>query len=143
MKVVYFSNYSGNTKRFIDKLDAEITRIPIKDATPVVSEPYILGTPTYGAGSDNNTVPRQVVAFLNIEENRNNLIGIIGFGNTNFGTHFCKAANLVSQKTGKPVLDKVEIFGLPEDVIRIQNLLDSLDAEAIQSHPSGLSKESV
>lgn len=129
MKVVYFSNHSGNTKRFVDKLEAEAIQIPIKGEPPVILEPYVLGTPTYGAGSDNSTVPRQIVAFLNIEENRDNLIGIIGFGNTNFGAHFCKAAKVVSQKTGKPVLDKVEIFGLPEDVIRVQALLDNLDAD--------------
>jgi protein involved in ribonucleotide reduction len=129
MHLVYFSNYSGNTKRFVEKLKTDATRIPIKEETPLMNESYVLCVPTYGAGSDNSTVPKQVVAFLNIVENRKNLIGIIGFGNTNFGNHFCKAARIISQKTGKPILDKIEIFGIPEDVIRVQEILETLDTD--------------
>jgi protein involved in ribonucleotide reduction len=129
MHLVYFSNYSGNTKRFVEKLKTDATRIPIKEETPLMNESYVLCVPTYGAGSDNSTVPKQVVAFLNIVENRKNLIGIIGFGNTNFGNHFCKAARIISQKTGKPILDKIEIFGIPEDVIRVQEILKTLDTD--------------
>ena len=129
MHLVYFSNYSGNTKRFVEKLETEAIRIPIKEETPLMNESYVLCVPTYGAGSDNSTVPKQVVAFLNIVENRKNLIGIIGFGNTNFGNHFCKAARIISQKTSKPILDKIEIFGIPEDVIRVQEILKTLDTD--------------
>jgi protein involved in ribonucleotide reduction len=123
LDIVYFSYYSGNTHRFVEKLETPATRIPIKEAPPKVSEPYILLVPTYGGGSEVRTVPKQVVEFLNIETNRDNLVGIIGFGNTNFGSHYCKAANIISAKTGKPVLAKVEIFGTPEDVENVKNIL--------------------
>lgn len=127
MHIVYFSNYSGNTKRFVEKLDAEATQIPIKGETPVATSPYVLFVPTYGGGSETQTVPRQVVAFLNISENRELLVGIVGMGNTNFGSHYCKAATIISEKTGKPVLDKVEIFGTPEDVARVQKMLQTVE----------------
>jgi protein involved in ribonucleotide reduction len=131
MHIVYFSNYSGNTKRFVEKLEADTTQIPIKGETPVVSTPYVLFVPTYGGGSDTQTVPRQVVAFLNIAENRELLVGIVGMGNTNFGSHYCKAATLISEKTGKPVLDKVEIFGTPEDVERVQKMLQTVNQDEL------------
>lgn len=124
--VVYFSNYSGNTKRFVDKLGVETTRIPISwdPAHPIKMEsPYVLIVPTYGGGSENSAIPKQVKKFLNIPQNRVNLAGIVGMGNTNFGEHYCKAAMLISDKTGKPVIAKVEIFGTNEDVNNVKERL--------------------
>jgi protein involved in ribonucleotide reduction len=125
--VIYFSNYSGNTKRFIEKVhdgSFNITRIPIDfgdDDIPTVSNvPYVLFVPTYGGGSDRSAIPRQVRRFLNIPENRELLRGVVGFGNTNFGEHFCKAAEMISQKTGVPIIARVEIFGTPEDVNKVK-----------------------
>ena len=47
-------------------------------------------------------------------------------GNTNFGNHFCKAANLISAKTGVPVIAKIEIFGTEEDVSKVKERLELL-----------------
>ena len=131
--VFYFSNYSGNTKRFIEKVDDgtfNIHRIPIdssSDSSSVVARvPYILFVPSYGGGSDKSSIPRQVRRFLNVVENRDLLKGVVGLGNTNFGEHFCKAANLISQKTGVPVIARVEIFGTPEDVIKVRERMRML-----------------
>ena len=44
-------------------------------------------------------------------------------GNTNFGNHFCKAADMISAKTGVPVIAKVEIFGTEEDVNKVKERL--------------------
>lgn len=117
--IVYFSGPSENTKRFVEKLEIPAERIPLRwdSASPlVVDYDFVLVVPTYGAGNDNSTVPKQVVKFLNIPENRSRLKGIVGMGNTNFGNHYCKAAELVSVKTGAPILNRVEILGTPEDV---------------------------
>jgi protein involved in ribonucleotide reduction len=129
-QIVYFSNYSGNTKRFVEKLDIDAIRIPINwdPASPVlVTEDYVLMVPTYGGGSDTAAVPRQVRMFLNIPSNRALLRGVVGFGNTNFGEHFCKAAEMISQKTGVPVIAKVEIFGTEDDVNKVKERLGMLD----------------
>lgn len=128
--IVYFSNYSGNTKKFVERLGSDAIRIPISwndDSPLVVSGDYILCVPTYGGGSDKTAIPRQVRAFLNIPYNRDRLRGVIGFGNTNFGEHFCKAAEMISQKTGVPIIAKVEIFGTSEDVQRVKDRLRKLN----------------
>lgn len=127
---VYFSNYSGNTKRFVEKLYGnDATRIPI-DSTAgggvTVDEPYVLFVPTYGGGSERTAIPRQVRYFLNIKENRKLLRGVVGMGNTNFGEHYCKAADLISAKTGVPVVAKVEIFGTEDDVNTVYERLNLL-----------------
>jgi len=128
--IVYFSNYSGNTKRFVEKLNGNTTRIPIdwdNDNPITVTNGYVLFVPTYGGGSERSAVPRQVRHFLNIPGNRELLRGIVGLGNTNFGEHFCKAAEIISGKTGVPIIARVEIFGTSEDVQRVQERLEKLN----------------
>ena len=129
-QIVYFSNYSGNTKRFVEKLGIDATRIPINwdPASPVyVTDKYVLMVPTYGGGNEDSAIPRQVRKFLNIPNNRALLRGVVGFGNTNFGEHFCKAAEIISQKTGVPVIAKVEIFGTEDDVNKVKGRLGLLN----------------
>ena len=128
--IVYFSNYSGNTKRFVEKLNGNTTRIPIdwdSDNPITVTNGYVLFVPTYGGGSERSAIPRQVRHFLNIPGNRELLRGIVGLGNTNFGEHFCKAAEIISGKTGVPIIARVEIFGTSEDVQRVQERLEKLN----------------
>lgn len=131
LDIVYFSNYSGNTKRFVEKLTNNARRIPIDytaDADTVgVCVPYILVVPTYGGGSEKSAIPRQVRAFLNVPENRELLRGVIGTGNTNFGEHYCKAAEMISAKTGVPIVARVEILGTPEDIELITERLEMLN----------------
>ena len=127
--LVYFSNYSGNTKRFVEKLDGPAFRIPIDPSINgdlVMDHEYVLLVPTYGGGSDKSAIPRQVRKFLNVEQNRSLLRGVVGFGNTNFGEHFCKAADIVSAKTGVPIVARVEIFGTEEDVTKVKERLELL-----------------
>jgi protein involved in ribonucleotide reduction len=126
--IIYFSNYSGNTKRFVEKLDDSAVRIPIdwRSNRVTASRPYVLFVPTYGGGEGRAAIPRQVRSFLNVIENRDLLRGVVGFGNTNFGEHFCKAADLISQKTGVPVIARVEIFGTPDDVIKVKERMSML-----------------
>lgn len=129
IQIVYFSNHSGNTKRFVEKLDNNSIRIPISwdPASPVYAKTeYVLMVPTYGGGSEKSAIPRQVKSFLNIEENRSLLRGVVGFGNTNFGDNYCKAADLIAQKTGVPIIARVEIFGTPEDVIKVKERMRML-----------------
>lgn len=129
MDIVYFSNYSGNTKKLVDKLDPNAVRIPIKwdDADPLlVDSDYVLFIPTYGGGNESHTVPRQVVKFLNVESNRKHAVAVVGTGNTNFGSHYCRAAEIVSAKLGVPLLYRVEITGTPEDLIELTNRMENL-----------------
>ncbi|NBU99885.1 MAG: class Ib ribonucleoside-diphosphate reductase assembly flavoprotein NrdI [Burkholderiaceae bacterium] len=124
--IVYFSNYSGNTKKFVEKLGIPATRIEIQSKTIEMDRPFVLFVPTYGGGSDRSAIPKQVRAFLNVTKNRDLLQGVVGFGNTNFGEHFCKAADMISQKTGVPIVARVEIFGTEHDVQKVKERLEIL-----------------
>lgn len=127
--IFYFSNYSGNTKRLVEKLDGNTTRIPIdwdSSVPTLATREYVLVVPTYGGGSEKSAIPRQVRHFLNVEQNRELLRGVIGTGNTNFGEHFCKAAEMISAKAGVPLIARVEIFGTDEDVNKIKERLELL-----------------
>lgn len=128
--IVFFSNVSGNTKRFVEKLDKNLIQIPLKwdeNMPLLVDKEYVIVIPTYGGGgSDNKTVPKPIVKFLNIETNRSLLRGVVGTGDTNFGSHYCKAADIVSAKTGAPLLYKLEITGTPDDVEQVKERLELL-----------------
>lgn len=87
---------------------------------------YVLFVPTYGGGNDEHTIPKQVKKFLNIKTNRNLLRGVVGFGNTNFGDHYCEAAEMIAAKTGVPLLYRVEIMGTPYDVEQVKERLEQL-----------------
>lgn len=127
--LVYFSNKSENTKRFVDKLSDVSWRIPLDwdDENPYLhSREFVIVLPTYGAGRGDFVIPTQVKKFLNIQSNREMLRGVIGTGNTNFGEHFCKAAEMISDKTGVPLIGKIEIFGTEDDVNTITERLRKL-----------------
>lgn len=117
--LVYFSSVSGNTHRFVAKLDLPVTRVPLhphREGVPRVTEPYVLIVPTYGGGDRGGAVPRQVIRFLNDPANRGLLRGVIASGNTNFGADYCLAGRVVSAKCGVPELYRFELLGTEGDV---------------------------
>lgn len=124
--LVYFSSTSENTHRFVEKLGIDATRIPLRHPEELrVDEPYVLIVPTYGGGwsihgGDTHYVPRQVVKFLNVEANRNLLRGVIASGNTNFGTSFGMAGDVISAKLQVPYLYRFELMGTEADVDRVK-----------------------
>ncbi len=87
---------------------------------------YVLVVPTYGGGNEGTTIPVQVKKFLNFKANRELLRGVVGMGNTNFGDHYCRAAEMIAAKTGVPMLYRVEIMGTPDDVDQVKERLETL-----------------
>lgn len=131
VRIVYFSNVSGYTKRFVERLGLPAVRIPLRrtEPMPVVSEPYVLIVPTYGGslevtGRNGAAVPRQVVAFLNDAHNRSFCKGVIAGGNTNFGVDFGRSGDVISRKLEVPYLYRFELMGTQEDVIRVREGLE-------------------
>ena len=126
METIYFSNVSENTKRFVEKLDRPARRIPLRPGEPhlVATAPYVLILPTYGGGHEGGAVPKQVIRFLNDDTNRALIRGVVSAGNTNFGSTYCLAGDIVSQKCFVPVLHRFEILGTPEDVRAVQMALE-------------------
>ena len=131
VRIVYFSNISEYTKRFVDKLGFPAVRIPVRrtEPMPVVSEPYVLIVPTYGGsleitGKSGAAVPRQVVAFLNDAHNRSLCRGVIAGGNTNFGRDYGRSGDVIATKLEVPYLYRFELMGTHEDVIRVREGLE-------------------
>ncbi|MCZ7861240.1 class Ib ribonucleoside-diphosphate reductase assembly flavoprotein NrdI [Agrobacterium salinitolerans] len=124
--LVYYSSETENTHRFVAKLGLPATRIPIspKDGTPKVDGPYVLFVPTYADGDGRGAVPKGIIRFLNDEENRKGIRGVIGGGNLNFGTMYCQGAKAVAEKCGVPLLYRFELLGTPEDVTKVKSGLD-------------------
>lgn len=123
--IVYFSNVSGFTHRFVEKLGLPASRIPINSVEAgsfVISEPYVLITPTYGANGK-DFVPRQVIRFLNVESNRDKMLGVIGTGNINFLQDYCRASSIIAEKCGVPIIHNLELSGTPEDLEAVQKEL--------------------
>jgi ribonucleoside-diphosphate reductase 2, operon protein nrdI len=120
--VVYFSSVSGNTHRFVQKLEMPALRLPVtaKDPFLKVTEPYVLVVPTYGGGNGRGAVPKQVIKFLNDVENRDLLRGVIAAGNKNFGEAYCLAGPIISAKCKVPYLYGFELMGTAEDVERVR-----------------------
>ena len=130
--LVYFSSVSGNTARFIEKLGKRAVRIPLLPTDPPlqVDEPFVLVTPTYGGGAgrgvEKGAVPKQVIRFLNDEQNRKHLRGVISAGNTNFGAGYGLAGDIIAKKCHVPHLYRFELFGTPDDVRVVNDGLDAL-----------------
>lgn len=121
-QLVYFSTKSGNTRRFVEKLDLPAARIPYEhDAQPLrVATPYILLLPSYGGGKVAGAVPKPVIHFLNDAHNRRFIRGVIAAGNTNFGTAYGIAGRIVAEKCDVPLLYRFELFGTPQDVVNVR-----------------------
>ena len=129
LDIVFYSNKSGNTKRFVEKLNYGRSFSLAEMSNLLVHRKYVLFVPTYGGGNGEHSIPKPVKKFLNDPHNRSLMVGVVGFGNTNFGDHYCKAAYLIAEKTGVPILAKVELLGTPEDVQLVQERLRKLNEQ--------------
>ena len=120
--LVYFSSASDNTHRFVQKLGLPAQRIPLTATDPFLhaSEPYVLILPTYGGGNEGGAVPKQVIKFLNDEDNRALIRGVIAAGNTNFGEKYCIAGDIIAAKCHVPYLYGFELMGTTEDVHNVR-----------------------
>lgn len=119
LDIIYFSNVSNNTHRFIEKLSlpTSIKRIPVKgDWEDEIDSPYVLITPTY----NERGVPIQVMRFISKFKNRQKLSGVIASGNINFGDDYAKAGYVISKKCNVPLLYTFELMGTEEDVNRVE-----------------------
>lgn len=125
--VVYFSSASENTARFIEScqlsgIGIAVYRIPLKPGSaPLnVREPYVLMVPTYGGGDAKKAVPPQVKRFLNNPANRAWIRGVVASGNTNFGTAYCAAGDIIAAKCRVPFLYRFELMGTREDTRKVR-----------------------
>ncbi|PCC36597.1 class Ib ribonucleoside-diphosphate reductase assembly flavoprotein NrdI [Glutamicibacter sp. BW77] len=130
--LIYFSSVSENTRRFVEKLDVTAARIPVfaTESQLISTAPYVLLIPTYGGERGKRSILPQIMKFLGHEANRANLRGVIGAGNTNFGEYYCIAAKKIAAKCNVPVLYTFELMGTPEDVLNVNEGLETFWAPA-------------
>lgn len=123
LDVVFYSSASGNTARFVARLNALATRIPIspKDEMPAARRPFVLICPTYADGEGRGAVPKQVIRFLNNPANRAQIRGAIAAGNRNFGATFALAGRIIAQKCNVPLLYSFELAGTETDIACVRD----------------------
>jgi protein involved in ribonucleotide reduction len=129
LPVIYFSSGSGNTARLVEKLGAPALRIPTspRDVMLEVPEAYVLICPTYSDGSGRGAVAKPVLSFLSDAKNRKGLKGVVGTGNRNFGATFALGGRMVAQKAGVPLIDTIELAGMPHEIAGLQTSLMEMD----------------
>lgn len=133
--IVYFSSVTEYTARFVEKLGMPSVRIPLmtreaKEFT--VDEDFVLIVPTYGSDTQ-GYLPRQAKVFLNNPHNRDRMVGVIGAGNRNFYDEFAYSADVIHNKTGVPLLYRVELSGSEDDVKNVKEGLTTFWQQLKQS----------
>lgn len=127
MLIVYFSNVTRNTERFIEKVDpAKTYRIPIqpnREEIETITEPYILVTPTYGDHEGKGMIPHQVKKFLNHNENSSSMVAVVSSGNRNFGRDYGVAGEIIAHRFKIPHIHKFELAGEEEDVVKVKDMI--------------------
>lgn len=133
LNIIYFSNYSRNTHRFIESLNwelGEVWRIPVlpneETTPPPVDNPYVLVSPSYGTITEGR-VPAQVKKFLTPEPHRENVKAVIATGNMNFGDEYCIAGNILAAKLEIPLIAKIELAGTKQDIEKVHTELQKIE----------------
>ncbi|EJF78057.1 protein nrdI [Bartonella birtlesii LL-WM9] len=122
--IVYYSSATGNTEYFVLQLAQRLFKIDKKKPSILVGEPYVLVVPTYADGEGRGAVPKAVIHFLNEDENRKFIRGVIGGGNRNFGRYYNLASKIIAEKCCVPCLYHFELRGTDEDVIFVKKGLE-------------------
>lgn len=110
MKVVFLS-ITGQTRKFVNKLDMDLFEITLDNAFTEINEPYVIAVPTYEIEATSI-----VNDFIETGHNVHYLRGVAGGGNRNFNTLFCFTARDISKKYNVPVIHEFEFQGSHNDV---------------------------
>ncbi|MEI5993348.1 class Ib ribonucleoside-diphosphate reductase assembly flavoprotein NrdI [Candidatus Enterococcus mansonii] len=123
MKLVYFT-VTGQTRRFIKKLD--LAAYEIEPANPFfeINEPFVLIVPTY-----DQEITEVVNDFLDYKSNREHLQGVAGGGNRNFAELFVYTAKDIARDYSVPMLFAFEFSGTDEDVESFKKVVNELESK--------------
>lgn len=114
MQLVFFT-LTGQTRRFLTKLDMAEQASQLTTAGLEMAEDFILFCPTYESGVDH------VDQFL--DQHQAFCRGIIGIGNRNFGPDYCHLAKRYAATYQIPLLYTLEFSGTPDDVVAVKGIL--------------------
>lgn len=110
MLVVYIS-LTGNTRRFVEKLDMKSLELNHTDPFVEVNEDYVVILPTYS-----DTVTEIMSNFIDYKDNRKYLKGIVGGGEKNFGRYYIFSAKDLAKIHNAPLIFDFEKSGNDTDV---------------------------
>lgn len=120
MKLVYFS-LTGQTRRFIKKLDLPAYEIDPTNPFVSLDEPFVLVVPTY-----DKDITETINEFLDYETNAAQLLGVAGGGNRNFAELFIYTAKDIAKDYHVPLLFAFEFNGTAADVQEFRQILAEL-----------------
>jgi protein involved in ribonucleotide reduction len=123
--LIVYDSRTGNVRRFIHKLNMRAIQIT-EDL--IVEEPFVLVTYTTGFGN----VPDKVLHFL--KNNHPYLAGVSASGNRNWGSNFAKAADIISNMYGVPLISKFELSGTKSDVEFFIKEVNEIEVHRTQQH---------
>lgn len=114
MQLVYDS-MTGNTKRFANKVAAQLG-LSAKPLTAVdVEQNFLLFTYTFGEGA----VPDSTARFL--EEHGHRMRGVVSSGSYHWGASFGRAGDVIAARWGVPYVARVNKSGSEQDVRIVAN----------------------
>ncbi|AQP54282.1 class Ib ribonucleoside-diphosphate reductase assembly flavoprotein NrdI [Vagococcus penaei] len=122
MKLVFFS-LTGQTRRFIQKLDLPAYEIDTTNPFHQINEPFILVVPTYDA-----EVTEVVNDFIEFKNNQSYLKGVAGGGNRNFAELFIFTAKDIARDYHIPLLFEFEFSGTEQDVNKFKKVVSDLES---------------
>ncbi|AEE47663.1 class Ib ribonucleoside-diphosphate reductase assembly flavoprotein NrdI [Cellulomonas fimi] len=134
--VYYYSSTSGLVRAFAERLERPVLNLAEREhRLSEVDGPWVLLTPSYKTGNPaNDTIPEAVRRFLSSPVNRRAMVGVMGSGNRNFGTHYQMACREIAARSHRPVLFEFELAGTPWDVARCREVLAELDEALALAH---------
>ncbi|MGX7349592.1 class Ib ribonucleoside-diphosphate reductase assembly flavoprotein NrdI [Dolosicoccus paucivorans] len=126
MLVVYMT-MTGQTRRFVNKLDLPSLEITQENMYTEINKPFIIIVPTYqGEATD---------IMYDLLETGNNAAyfkGVAGGGNLNFGTLFCYTAKDIARDFNVPLLHMFEFQGNDKDVKIIKEKVQEIGSTSIE-----------
>lgn len=122
MKLVFFS-LTGQTRRFIQKLNLPAYEIDTTNPFHQINEPFILVVPTYDA-----EVTEVVNDFIEFKNNQSYLKGVAGGGNRNFAELFIFTAKDIARDYHIPLLFEFEFSGTEQDVNKFKKVVSDLES---------------
>ncbi|WP_207119834.1 class Ib ribonucleoside-diphosphate reductase assembly flavoprotein NrdI [Bacillus velezensis] len=117
MLIAYYS-LTGNVRRFVAKTG--LAAVEIKPDL-MLAEPFVCVTGTYGFGQVAGTVSD----FL--ADNSDYLAGVAASGNRNWGDNYAKAADVIAEQYGVPVVGRFELAGMDADVRQFIERVNALE----------------
>lgn len=121
MKIVYFS-LTGQTRRFVNKLDMDSYEVNATDPFYRIEEDYIVVAPTYDI-----EVTELINDFIEYSDNLSHLKGVAGGGNRNFADLFVFTAKDLAALYKVPMIFAFEFSGTDLDVINFKKEVERIE----------------